>query len=656
MSGKPKKSLMSIRVKLITMFVLFLFIPSIITAVFSFRTADQEIRQADLETGKQSLLLVSKQIDSLLENQKANLNLISMQTRSAQIVNSNPAVQQLVDNMRDSNPQIESILIVSDATGKQIKSPSLSNDEAVKEAEWYKEALGTSDSVISAPYKSASTGNVVVTLAKRLTDGKGVASIQLGLNSLTSTVSGMKIGEKGAIYLVDQKGDYLVHSHFGAGSSAIDLLSDQIVSDEEGTLNYAVSGQNKSGYFINQPLTGWKIVAEFDLDEYEQVSIPMLKTVGIVLLISSIVGILIMIPIIRSLYKPIRGLVHASKTVGSGDLTIDLSVKQRDEYGLLAEGFNKMTQSLRSVLGEVNDTSQQLASSSQELAASSEQTTKATEQVASIMQQTAVGILHSNQVLVEAKQQVAEMSAGIKEISLQAEDVTSATEQVSAESQAGMEQIEQASVQMKHIGTSASNLNEVIEGLGSKTMEIRQIVEIITNIAKQTNILSLNASIEASRAGEHGRGFAVVAKEVKELAEQSAASAAHIAQLTHDMERGTTEATVSMDSASQEINKGITTVNEAGEHFRSILASIQEVAMQMGAVSTASKQMDSAVDQVNEVFEIALAISDEIASGAQEGSAASEEQLAAMEEVASSASALSSIADELKEIIERFKL
>ncbi len=647
---------MSIRVKLISAFVLFLFIPSIITAVFSFRTADNEIREAGQENGKQSMTLVSKQIDSLIEGQKANIGLISMQTSGTEIVNRDANVQQLLDNMRDSNLQIESILLVSDVTGKQMKSPAKSNNAAVKDVDWYKEALETSETVISVPYKSAVTGNVVVTLARRLSDGQGVASIQLGLNSLASTVNGMKIGEEGSIYLVDQKGNYLVSTHFGAGSSAIETLSDQIVNAQDGVLQYSLAGQDKYGYFITHPTTGWKIVAEVDPEEYMKASVPMVQTLAIVLLVSTIVGLLIMIPIIRSLHRPIKALVSASKNVGDGDLTIDLSVKRRDEYGLMAEGFNAMTGSLRAVLGEVSDTSQQLAASSQQLAASSEQTTKATEQVATIMQQTAIGVMHSNQSLAEAKQQVAEMSVGVKEITLQAEDVSIATEQVSIESQAGMEQIEQASMQMKQIGTSASNLNDVIEGLGSKTVEIRQIVEMITNIAKQTNILSLNASIEASRAGEHGRGFAVVAKEVKELAEQSAASAASIAKLTHDMEQGTTEASASMYSASQEIDKGIETVIEAGDRFRSILVSIQQVAAQMGAVSAASKQMDTSMDQVNEVFEIALAISDEIASGAQEGSAASEEQLATMEEVASSAAALSNIADELQDIIQRFKL
>ncbi|MCM3784593.1 methyl-accepting chemotaxis protein [Neobacillus mesonae] len=653
---KEKKSLLSFRVRLIAAFLFFLFLPSLAIFWASYDTADREIRKSDQETMEQSLALVSKQIDSLIDSQKANINLLARQATAAQIANQSPAAQRLLDDLKDANPQIESLVIVSANGGNQMRAPMYGMSESVTDQPWYQDAINSEEVIVTKPYKSSSTGNVVVTLAKGLFDSQGVASMQISLSALTATVNDVHIGETGIAYLVDGDGNYLVHSRFAAGSSALETLSNEVVEQDSGELNYTMGNAQKYAFYNTHPSTGWKLIAEMDRAEVDRAARPILNALIVVLGISALVGIVFMTLMIRSLHRPIQAMVKASRDIGNGDLTIDLSVKRKDEYGVLAEGFNRMTGSLRSVLGEVSETSHQLAASSQELAASSEQTTRATEQLATIMQETATGTIHSNQSLGEAKVLVEEMSRGVKSITNQAEDVTLAAKQVSDESQAGMSSINEVKHQMDQIGASAGDLNEVIQGLGDKSIEIRKIVEVITNIAKQTNILSLNASIEASRAGEHGRGFAVVANEVKELAEQSANSAAQIAKLTHDMEQGTGAASESMYNATKEITKGITTVNEAGERFRAILQSIQEVAAQMGEVSSASKQMDASMTQVGESFEIAVAISDQIAAGAQEGSAASEEQLAAMQEVASSAATLSKIADELQEIIQRFKL
>lgn len=654
--SREKKSLLSFRVRLIVAFLFFLFLPSIAIFWVSYNTADSEIRKSDHETMEQSLALVSKQIDSLIDSQKSNINLLARQTNAAQIANQSPQAQRLLDDLKDANPQVESLVIVSSGGDQQMKAPMYGMNESVTDQPWYQDAQSSEEVIVTKPYKSSSTGNVVVTLARALSDGQGVASMQISLAALTSTVNNVHIGDTGIVYLVDGDGNYLVHSRFNAGTSALETLTSRVVEQDNGDLSYAMGNADKYAFFSTHATTGWKLVAEMDYAEVDEASRPILNALIVVLGISALVGVGIMILMIRSLHRPIQAMVRASRDIGNGDLTIDLSVKRRDEYGILAEGFNRMTGSLRSVLGEVSETSHQLAASSQQLAASSEQTTRATEQLATIMQETATGTIHSNQSLGEAKQLVDEMSRGVKAITNQAGEATLAAKQVSEESQAGMSSIDQAKHQMDQIGASAGNLNEVIQGLGDKSVEIRKIVEVITNIAKQTNILSLNASIEASRAGEHGRGFAVVANEVKELAAQSASSAAQIAKLTHEMEQGTGAATESMGTATKEITKGIATVQEAGERFRVILQSIQEVAAQMEEVSSASKQMDASMVHVGESFEVAVAISDQISAGAQEGSAASEEQLAAMQEVASSAATLSNIADELQEIIQRFKL
>ncbi|WKL04755.1 methyl-accepting chemotaxis protein [Paenibacillus amylolyticus] len=178
----------------------------------------------------------------------------------------------------------------------------------------------------------------------------------------------------------------------------------------------------------------------------------------------------------------------------------------------------------------------------------------------------------------------------------------------------------------------------------------------ITAIAKQTNILALNASIEASRAGEQGRGFAVVANEVKTLAHSSGASAERINELMHEMQEKTNAVQSTFARTGEGMVKSSQMVTEAGEAFNNIRTAVQLVAAQAGEVSAASRQIDGGMSHINKAVSDTMVLSDRIASGTEDGSAAAQEQLATMEEVAASSAALSRMAEDLQSMIERFKL
>ncbi|BCJ86548.1 hypothetical protein skT53_15330 [Effusibacillus dendaii] len=220
----------------------------------------------------------------------------------------------------------------------------------------------------------------------------------------------------------------------------------------------------------------------------------------------------------------------------------------------------------------------------------------------------------------------------------------------------GNQAIRTAISQMNSIQNTVSGLAKVITGLGERSQEIGQIVEAITSIASQTNLLALNAAIEAARAGEHGRGFAVVADEVRKLAEQSSISAQQISELIATIQEETNKAVESMERGTKEVSEGITAVNLAGESFEQIGHSITDVSSQMQEVSAASKQMSTNSQQVIKSIDTISEITESTAAGAQNVSAASEEQLATMEEITASANALAQMAEELQKIVMKFKV
>jgi methyl-accepting chemotaxis protein len=209
---------------------------------------------------------------------------------------------------------------------------------------------------------------------------------------------------------------------------------------------------------------------------------------------------------------------------------------------------------------------------------------------------------------------------------------------------------------MSSISNTVNDLAKVIKGLGDRSQEIGQIVEVITGIAQQTNLLALNAAIEAARAGEHGRGFAVVADEVRKLAEQSAESAQQITNLIGTIQADTSTAVNVMDSTIQEVSSGIGVVNTAGEAFNRIENLINTVAKQIQEVSAASQQMSVGAMQVVKAIDEISDVSEKTAAGTQNVSAAAQEQLASMEEISASSSSLSKMATELQTLVSRFKV
>ncbi|UZN00617.1 methyl-accepting chemotaxis protein [Lysinibacillus sp. MHQ-1] len=209
---------------------------------------------------------------------------------------------------------------------------------------------------------------------------------------------------------------------------------------------------------------------------------------------------------------------------------------------------------------------------------------------------------------------------------------------------------------MNKIQTSIDSLNNVIFGLGDRSSEIGQIVEVITSIAEQTNLLALNAAIEAARAGENGKGFAVVSEEVRKLAEESSLSARRISVLIDGIQTETNRAVDSMQFTTNEVVIGINCVNTAGESFKKIQHATKEVSAQVQGISTSVEHMAIEMRHMTDSMKQINGIAQSSAEGTQNISAATEEQLASMEEITASTFTLSKMAEELQNKTNTFKV
>ncbi len=522
---------------------------------------------------------------------------------------------------------------------------------------WYIRAMNDPGSaIITAPYKDASTGKMVITVAKALPNGQGVVGADIALDTLTKMAAQVHVGSDGYLAILDPNRFAIIDKGITQGTMVKDTAFNPMFQAQSGTLSYTDHEVGKVISFVTNPVSGWKIIGVMLDKEYNQAAMPILDTMIWVIIGALILGVALALIITRSITRRLKILVNVSAKVARGDLTEQIMVRGQDELGRLGNSFNEMMDSLRSVIREVANSSGQVAASSEELTASAGQTSQATEHIALSMQEVALDIDSQAQSAEQSTAVVGEMSQGIRQISQSAEDVTTSALLANHVAAKGFQQLESVITEMNNIHTAVGNLAQTIKDLGEESRTINTIVHVITDIASQTNLLALNAAIEAARAGEHGRGFAVVAKEVRNLAEQSSQSAKQIANMVKLIQDRTSQAVNVTGEVSKKVGEGLRAVNIAGKSFGQIRKSVSGVADQIQEVSAAVEELLASSDEVAHAMNQISTTAQTNSSRTQNVSAAAQEQLASMEEISASAQSLAQMAEHLQQLIEQFKL
>jgi methyl-accepting chemotaxis protein len=378
-------------------------------------------------------------------------------------------------------------------------------------------------------------------------------------------------------------------------------------------------------------------------------------------IVATVIGIVIALVVAlitaKRIVSPITAVVQLVEQVAKGDLTgKEIVVKSNDELGRLTKSTNEMANNLRNLLTRTTETSNQVAAASEELTASSDQTTIATNQIASTIQDVAKGAAVTVNGAQESARAMEEMTVGIQRIAESSSLVSESSLDATQEAQEGNIALQRVIEQMNSISIAVKDASQIIGRLGERSNEIGSILGVITAIADQTNLLALNAAIEAARAGEHGKGFAVVADEVRKLAEESRQSADKISSVIHEIQAETLVAEKTMDKGTKEVAEGIAVVEETGHAFERILTAIQNVSSQIQEVSATAQQMSASSEQVSASVDEMAIVSAETAEHFQSVAAGADQQLSSMEEIQASANNLRQLAQELQEEITKFKL
>ncbi|KLU64590.1 methyl-accepting chemotaxis protein McpB [Desulfosporosinus acididurans] len=382
-----------------------------------------------------------------------------------------------------------------------------------------------------------------------------------------------------------------------------------------------------------------------------------LKFLIIFIAAAFLLGIVLTILLARSISRPLNKVTMIAQSVANGDLKVSIpEIKNRDEIGVLAQAVGDMVRSLREIIGEVLNQSESVAATSEELSAAAEEATTASEQVSSTLVQLATGASSQALSVKDTSVVIEQMSSSAQQVAANTEIVNQSSEKAAQAADVGSLQVENAVRKIEQIREASVQTAEAVFHLGEQSKEIGQIVDVIKGISDQTNLLALNAAIEAARAGEHGRGFAVVADEVRKLAEQSSLSATQIASLIDTIQRDTERVVDGMEKGKDEVAAGVEAVNLAGSSFRTIVEEVNTVVKQIQEVISVTQQMASgAVHAVESVNNIGV-IAEQTAAKVEEVSATSEEQAATMSSVSQSAEALAKLGESLALLVSKFNV
>lgn len=399
----------------------------------------------------------------------------------------------------------------------------------------------------------------------------------------------------------------------------------------------------------------WVVVTEVDDIEAFGAVYQLIWAILIAILVLTIMVITAAVTTANSISKPMHNLSIVAQKMGEGDFTSTISeLKWKDELALMNQAFIIMQDRIRSLVLEVTNTSANLASSSEELSASSDETSKGIQLVANTIQEVAKSSQETAKNVESASLNVESTASAIHKIALDIEKVGQYSTMVEKEAGLGREKAALAVEKITHVKDSVKASSEIVAILGDKSTQIGEIVGVITGIASQTNLLALNAAIEAARAGEAGRGFAVVADEVRKLAEESSQAAENIRKLIIEITNEMSRALSSMNQSNEEVIEGAIVVTEAGGALTTIVEHIDEIARRIEGLGTSSEQISASTLKITDAMTNISAAAQQAASGTESASSTTEEQTAAVEEINASAQQLAKMAEQLQVLVSKF--
>lgn len=358
-------------------------------------------------------------------------------------------------------------------------------------------------------------------------------------------------------------------------------------------------------------VSGTKALQDIQIERMaDQYSLALLEIVGIAIA-GLIAAVLIAWTMIRAITGPINQTVDVANKVASGDLTVTVTSNRSDEFGVLLAAFGTMVTRLRELIRQIDTGASNIASSSEELSA--------------VTNQTRQGVADQRDQTDQVATAMNEMVATVSDVAKSAEAAFAAAQHASQKSGEGETAVNETLTYVTDLNGQIGTVMNQLKGLQSDTQNIGTVLDVIKSVAEQTNLLALNAAIEAARAGEQGRGFAVVADEVRSLAQRTQSSATEIETLISNLVSSAETSVTTMEKGSKLAEQTLERARSAGGTIQEMAEAVEEIRQYNSQIATAAEQQTSVAEDINQNVTLIRDVGEQSATSTEQVSAASEE-------------------------------
>ncbi|AWI04284.1 methyl-accepting chemotaxis protein [Clostridium drakei] len=661
-----KFKLNSIRTKLVISLISICLIPLIISGAVSYVKSKSILNKKLSLTSSQSLL----QIENGLTNYFTGFSdIVSLTANNPSIVNidtdnNTQIISKTLKGIQESDKDILGVYYGT-SSGKFTIYPNAKMPDGYDSTkrDWYKQALNDKGKVIiTPPYKDAATGNNVVTLAKTVEkNGQivGVIGMDCSLITLSQKISSQKIGTTGYVFISDISGTILAHPHkefIGTKEASNLSFWNKVKSEDNGFINYTYNGTKKFGVYETNKLTGWKLVACLNETELSNDTMAILQITSLIILVMALLSIGLSLLLSKGISNNIKSLKHVFAKASNGDLTVSITSTTKDEFKDLAESFNLMMKNISELITSVTKSSEIVLDTSSNLANISEEVTASITEVSKAIEEVSLGATEQAQNAQKGASEMENLSDKLDKINISSNEMDKISKDTKELSSKGLSMIHTLVEKSDKTKTTTKSVNDIIYAMNESAKQINIISETISDITAQTNLLSLNASIESARAGEAGKGFAVVAEEIRTLAEQSQSSTKKIKEIIAAIQKKSETAVSAINSTEAAVNDQYLAVNKTEEIFNNILKSIETMITKVDEVKMLIVDTNDKKQSTLAEIENISSISEQTASASQEVTASTEEITATMEDFTQHSNKLQMLAKQLETQITKFKV